>query len=148
MIKAIIFDWGRTLYDPDASGLYVDANCVIGTLAARYQLAIVALATDGNFRRRFEALERCGVKQYFAPILFDTTNKDDLYEAALAELGLPPSAVAVVDDRVVRGVRWANRRGAMSIWLRRGKFAEEFPNIETGSPRHTITSLSELSRIL
>ena len=40
MIKSIIFDWGRTLHDPDAHGLFPGAREVVEELAKCYTLVL------------------------------------------------------------------------------------------------------------
>lgn len=66
----------------------------------------------------------------------------------LARLGLKVEDVAIVDDRVKRGITWGNQHGAITIWLRKGKFMLELPDDDSGKPTHTINDLTELCSIL
>ena len=151
-LRAIIFDWGRTLHDSDHAALFPEAARVVEQLSARYTLAIVALITRGDVEAGAE--ERCAIlrasdlERHFSALLFAPADKDSLYAPALGRLRLSPREAAIVDDRVIRGIRWGNRAGATTIWLRRGKFAQEVPDEETGAPTHTIADLGQLLDIL
>src|SRR5947209_1167650 len=110
MIKLIIFDWGRTLYDNDHERLFPDTISVLMKMSNNYQLAIVSLAVDGNFEKRWEALKKNDLLKYFVSVYF-TQDKDAAYEKTLTQLSLRPDEVLIVDDRVVRGINWANKHG-------------------------------------
>ncbi len=151
-LRAIIFDWGRTLHDSDHAALFPEAARVVEQLAARYTLAIVALIARGDFEAGVEErraiLRTSGLERHFSALLFAREDKDSLYSLALRRLRLSPEEVAIVDDRVIRGVRWGNRAGATTIWLRRGQFARELPDEDTGAPTHTIADLGQVLDIL
>jgi FMN phosphatase YigB (HAD superfamily) len=143
-LKAIIFDWGRTLYDPEKQALFPCAEEALAELAGRYILAIVSLATDGDFARRYAILKATNLERYFDVIQFAQKDKDSLYEQTISQLGLKPDEVAIVDDRVIRGIRWGNQHGALTIWMRNGKFKDEMPDEQTGQPDYIITDIEEL----
>jgi FMN phosphatase YigB (HAD superfamily) len=144
MIKAIIFDWGRTLYDGENQMLFPGTENVLQILSALYILVIVSLASDGNIEKRIQILRECGIEKYFAAVYFAQNDKDSLYELALARLAITAREVVIVDDRVVRGIKWGNACGATTIWLRRGKFMNEEPSKETGPPTYVISRLEEV----
>ncbi|WP_149404024.1 HAD hydrolase-like protein, partial [Dictyobacter arantiisoli] len=88
-----------------------------------------------------------GIEPYFRLIRFSQKDKDHLYESVLSELALNPFEVAIVDDRVIRGIRWGNKRGATTVWLKKGKFSHEEPSEDTGIPTYTIQNIEELCTI-
>lgn len=150
-VEAVIFDWGRTLYDSDKGDLFPGVPDLLARLARRYRLAIVSLITgdyDARLAGRLALLRERNIARHFSVVLFGRDDKDGLYATALARLQLDARDVAIVDDRVVRGIRWGNRRGATTIWLRGGKFAGELPDDETGRPTHTIGSITDLDGLL
>jgi FMN phosphatase YigB (HAD superfamily) len=144
VIRAIIFDWGRTLYDSESQALFPQTEKVLKILSKQYILAIVSLASDGNIERRQQVLQAYDIKKYFTAIYFAQKDKDPLYTMALSTLALSPQEVAIVDDRMIRGIRWGNIHGAMTIWVKQGKFMYEEPNDETGMPTYTIRNLEEI----
>jgi FMN phosphatase YigB (HAD superfamily) len=144
MIKAIIFDWGRTLYDSERQALYPHTEEVLSDLSIKYKLIIVSLASDGNISQRNSLLQDSGIAKYFTAVYFAERDKDSLYRIALQALDLKPQEVAIVDDRVIRGIRWGNQHGATTIWLRQGKFMDEEPDEETGAPTYCISKIEDM----
>lgn len=148
MISLIIFDWGRTLYENEKEKLFPETIDLLRSLSKKYKLAIVSLVTDGDFEKREKILRENNLNQYFSSILFTKTDKDKLYDRTLLNLNVEPQNVVIVDDRVIRGIRWGNKRGAKTIWLKNGKFSNDLPTEETGQPTNTITSLKDLQGVL
>ncbi|MBI4032321.1 HAD hydrolase-like protein [Candidatus Berkelbacteria bacterium] len=152
MIRAIIFDWGRTLHDPEGRRIYPDAIETIPQLAERYRLAICTIVGTSTESVRVLKVRTSPIGRFFRSVRSTTVAqvKDLLFEKTLDDLGLVPAEVVVVDDRVKRGVAWANRVGATSVWLHRpgGKFSDELPTAETGQPTYIITALDELPGVL
>lgn len=148
MIKAIILDWGRTLYDRENDWLFPEAEQLLDYLSKKYKLAIVSLATNELPEERQRLIRDLGIADYFEMILIDSKDKDQMYEQVLQQLEITPQELAVVDDRVIRGICWGNRKGAKTIWFKKGKFSDELPNEQTGNPDHTIGDLKELYNLL
>jgi FMN phosphatase YigB (HAD superfamily) len=123
-----------------------------GLSRAGYRLAIVSRATSPNHAARAAerraAIATHGLARYFDPGIFAVEDKDRAYADALRDLSLPPAQVAIVDDRMRRGIRWGNQHGALTIWFRNGKFADELPDDDIGPPAHTIARLAELRGVL
>ncbi len=144
MVKAIIFDWGRTLYDSENQMLFPGTEAILQILTKLYMLVIVSLASDGNIEKRLQIVRECGIEKYFAAVYFARNDKDSLYTIALSRFAWTPREVAIVDDRIVRGISWGNANGATTIWLRRGKFMNEEPDGKTGPPAYIVSSLEEI----
>jgi len=148
MKKLIIFDWGRTLFDNESNALFPETKSLLAYLTPKHVLAIVSLAPDGDFERRWRVIRGEGIEPHFGSILFTATDKNALYPMTLAKLGMATHETTIVDDRMVRGIAWGNRNGATTIWFQNGKFAHELPNEITGTPTHTIHALDELYSFL
>ncbi len=146
-IKAIIFDWGRTLHDPESDSLYPGVRDIVMALSKNYGLALVSLAKSDSPEGRRKKIGESGIAEYFKTILVGVEDKDNLYEEALTNLKATPQEVVIVDDRVIRGIAWGNRRGAVTIWIRQGRFADELPSTQTGSPTFTINDLKEIESL-
>jgi|SRR3989344_9235800 len=148
-VQHIIFDWGRTIYDPETEALFAGVKEMLPKLAEKYTLYIVSLATKGEdeIKKRRKMIKDLGVEGYFEDIFFAPEDKDALYEGLVAKRGLNLVETAVVDDRVIRGIAWGNRNGATTVWFQNGKFGEELPNTETGDPTHLITEFIQLKNI-
>lgn len=144
MIKGIIFDWGRTLYDNEREELFPETEEVLKNLSKIYQLAIVSLAKDGNFEKRWKIIKGKDLGKYFKSTLFTQDDKDKLYVDTLEKMKLKPNEVVVIDDRIIRGVAWGNKHGAKTVWIKKGKFSNELPDEVTGAPTFIINNLKEV----
>ena len=143
----MIFDWGRTLHDPETDTLFRGVATLLQKLSPAYDLVLVSLAKSDSPENRRERIAASGIAHHFKLILVGGEEKNELYEKALETLGAAPRDVVVVDDQVLRGVRWGNQRGTRTIWLRNGKFARELPTQETGNPTFTITNITEVASL-
>ena len=147
-LTTLIFDWGRTIHDPERDILFEGVTELIPEFAAKYTLALVSLAKSETPEGRRKSIEESGIAQYFDHILVGADDKNEMYEKLLTELAVNPQEIALIDDRTVRGIAWGNRKGATTIWFQNGKFALELPTQETGDPTHIISSFEELKNIL
>ncbi|OGZ00561.1 MAG: hypothetical protein A2946_02315 [Candidatus Liptonbacteria bacterium RIFCSPLOWO2_01_FULL_53_13] len=154
-IKAIIFDWARTLYDPDDTKKeFPESEAVLTYCRDKgLRLAVVSLLSkqytpDTTVAMRTELIEASPLRKYFEIALVVEENKYKALDEAVARLGFPRSQILIVDDRTVRGVKYGNHRGHPTVWLQKGKFAGELPDGTTGEPTYTIHKLGELKNIL
>ncbi|MFH1161932.1 MAG: HAD hydrolase-like protein [Candidatus Jorgensenbacteria bacterium] len=147
-VRAIIFDWGRTLYDSDTKREYVESDSLLKYLQSRgYKLFLVSLVSplaNATLQERKLQVENSPLRKYFEVALVTDTDKDALFDRIVEQLNLPRGEILIVDDRVVRGIRYGNRHGHPTVWVKQGKFSEELPNADTGIPTYTINSLPEL----
>ena len=149
MIRMIVFDYGRTLYDRETDQLFPDAVFVVKQLSRKYKLSIVSYSTKENEAERIDVLKINGILRCFDVIRFtnDVDKKSQEYNNILQEFNLKAHEVAVVDDYVIRGIAWGNQAGATTVWYQNGKFANVMPDEKTGQPNFIIHSLSELTDI-
>ena len=151
MVKAIIFDWGRTLYDSEQDALFPAVPTLLAELSQCYILAIVSLVSGAYAPRvaaRRATITEADIGRFFTAIAFVPDDKEGAYRDVLARLALSATDVAIVDDRMRRGIAWGNAHGATTIWLQRGRFAAEFPDAVTGPPTHIIGAIEELTTVL
>lgn len=155
-ITAILFDWGWALYDShDRKELSGSEEALTFCKSKGYRLALVSLVTkrytpDTSKSEREQQIESSLLRKYFEFVLVtdDETGKDKALDEAVERLGILRANILIVDDRTVRGIRYANLKGHPSVWLQRGKFADELPDESIGRPTQTIHSLGELKDIL
>lgn len=152
MIKAVIFDWGRTLYDSERKIEFPEAEGVLKFCKTRgLRLAVVSLTSsvsNATLEERTQQVDHSPLRQYFELALVTDADKDVLYDQVVQHFGLPREEILIVDDRVIRGIRYGNEHGHPTVWIKKGKFAGELPNAQTGMPTHTITALAQLKDIL
>jgi len=166
-VKAVIFDWGRTIYDKDNEVLFPETIDVLEYCSKKYDLAVVSLAIDGDIEGRFQKLDRFDIRKYFKLCLFSDTHesfiaqdasreevekvkfaqKDMLMRNAVGNLNYKPEEIVLVDDRILR-MAWAIRNKIKTIWIKKGKFAHETPDPNIGNPDYTVSSLKEIMDII
>ncbi|MDP7115495.1 MAG: HAD hydrolase-like protein, partial [Candidatus Woesearchaeota archaeon] len=143
MIKVVIIDWARTLFEAETYALYPEAKDLVQYLSQKYKLALVSLCKREPVPERRALIDSLELTQYFEQILIDPEDKNKLYEQAFEHFKVKPEEIAILDDRTVRGVQWGNKKGCKTIWVKQGKFKDELPNEETGQPNYKIDSLGE-----
>lgn len=144
-IRLIIFDFGKTLFDGDQP--LPDVQDVLAYLAEKeYWLRIASILGDDNATAddRMALLRSHDLLRYFEQCRFLRARQkfEMLYDMAGK---VEPQHIAVIDDRAAdgRALHWGYLHGALTIWLRRGQFANELPPPER-TPTYTISALREL----
>jgi FMN phosphatase YigB (HAD superfamily) len=144
VINAIIFDWKRTLYDPDKGSLIVGARDIL-ELIKQHHIPLELIGKGGD--EMYAEVDRLGVREYFADIVFHPDSKDrSLFEPKVQKSD--PQATLFIGDRVRSELAIGNALHGTTIWLRQGKFADELPENETQNPTYVVSSLAELGILL
>lgn len=152
MIKAAIFDWGRTLFDSENKREFPEARDVLEFCKNRgLRLATVSLVSavsNAALEERTQQVERSPLRPYFELALVTDVDKDVLFDQVVQHFGLPREVILIVDDRTIRGIRYGNAHGHPTVWIKKGKFSNELPNEQTGMPTYMISELAQLPKIL
>lgn len=150
--EGVIWDIGRTILDPGHVVVSGVRQALVHCERRGYWQGIASILRPGvTAADRLAAMEEIGLRGHFDRdrIRFTTepTKFDILDEVSQ---GVSLDKIVVIGDRTAdfRCLHWAHERGVgKSIWLRRGKFANELPP-PNRQPTHTIESLRELMGIL
>ena len=157
-IKAIIFDWGGTLVDDHMTEELPESEQVLDYCRGKgYRMAVASL-TKYLERRKAQFLTT-PLNKFFEAMLGAEINKGEesdinldkknkMFDQIVQHFGLPRNEILIVDDRAFRGVKYGNKNGHPTVWIQKGKYANELPNAETGQPTYTIHDLKELKDIL
>ncbi|MBR9699848.1 HAD hydrolase-like protein [Candidatus Woesearchaeota archaeon] len=151
MVKGIIFDYNRTLFDPVNKSLIPGAKEVLDNLSQNgFKIALMSRTSDKT--KRMEQIHRIGIMDNFSHIQLiqkDTEDKGFHHLKACADkMSLPASELAVVGDRVRSEIRLGKKLDMLTIWYKAGKYSDEMPMAEDEAPHHTITQLGEVIRIV
>ncbi|MBI5457227.1 HAD hydrolase-like protein [Candidatus Kaiserbacteria bacterium] len=138
---AVIFDFNRTIYDPETGGMLSGARAVLDTLRARaVPLYLVSKADES----RPQLLEELGVKDFFTESFFVERKDPTLFFEILRRADVHPKQMYVVGDHLHKEIRCGNQCGMRTIWLKRGKFADLEPAIEADHPWKTVGEMDEV----
>lgn len=152
-IKAIIFDWGRTLYDVDNKKEISDSEDVLLYCKQKgYKMCVASLArplTGDSVEKRKRQIENSSLGKYLDMLeVSDTKEKDEMLDNLVRKLNIPKTEILFVDDRVVKSIKYGNKNGHPTVWLKSGPFSNELHNSETGTPTFIIETLSELKNLI
>lgn len=142
-MKTIIFDWKRTLYDPNNKSLIKGSLRLLSFLKQKkYLLVLIGKGSNDMYQE----IERLDVKQYFTNVFFKEGKKNDnLFKKYV--LKSDPGSTIVVGDRVRSEIEVGNRLKSITIWIKQGKFAEELPLSKKQTPTYIVNSLLDLKKL-
>lgn len=137
----IVFDFNRTLFDPNTQALYADAKAVLIRLAAQHELFLISI----NKPERKLLLEKLGIQRFFSKITFVeqktfTTFTDMLNNAV---------DVIVVGDRIAEEIRLGKLLGYTTIHVQQEeKLVYQQPLRMSDQPDYAVTHLEEILAIV
>lgn len=140
----IIFDWKRTLYDPDSKKLI---KGTLDLLKFLKQKGInVILIGKGGYEMNQE-VKRLKVKKYFTKIIFQEDKKSKkLFTPFISKRN--PKLTIFVGDRVRSELKIGNQLNATTIWIKQGRFSKELPLNNNQNPTYIINSIPELTKLI
>lgn len=143
-MKAVIFDYNRTIYNPDTDQLMDGAKQVLDQLQKNGVTLFLIAKGDDERKKRIETL---GLIPYFKGIIVNQKKSAEDYQDCLSSCEKGTTFFAV-GDRIKEEIRHANSCGITTIWFRNGKFANEEPERTEEQPRHTVRSLAEIPDLI
>lgn len=140
----IVFDWKRTLYDPEERTLIADGAELLAYLKDK-QVSL-ALVGKGD-KDMYAEVERLGVQDFFSQVVFREGAKDAVLFKPFVDR-MHPEKTIFVGDRVRSELAIGNALGATTVWVRSGKFADEPPADFAEEPTYIVNSLSGVRQVL
>jgi len=142
--KIVVFDFNRTLYDPERRVLIKGVLPVLKSLVYRgYALYVVSTAAPS----RHKLMKDLGLGEYFEKMVV-TNNKKKSFDLLLKNKSIDLEKSFVVGDRVRKEIRYGNLAGLKTVWVRAGKFAKETPRFQTEKPNHKAKNIRAILKIL
>ena len=136
----IIFDYNRTIFDPDTDNLYPGVLNLLQKLSEKYELFLISR----NEPLRKKRLEELTIKNYFKKILFVDTKTKQIFEEIVGDA----NSVIVVGDSISDEIKIGNQLGLTTIRLKKGKFATETPKDTYEIAQFEIADINELENII
>jgi FMN phosphatase YigB (HAD superfamily) len=137
MIYSIIFDWKRTLYDPGKASLVDGVVEVLDFLSVQN----IPLFLIGKGQQEMhDEVTRLGISKFFQDIVFVKESKDPKDFLKYIDLYNPKNTV-VIGDRIKSEIKIGNSIGATTIWVKKGKFANEEAESDEEKPDYIISNL-------
>ncbi len=142
-MKAIIFDFNRTLYDPDQGSFVKGAVDSLQKLKEeKFLLFLIGKGTN----ERANLINELGLHRYFDEII--VKEEKEIEDFRYLKKKYPDADFYVFGDRVKKEIRFGNECGFKTIWFKNGKFASEAPENDQEKPWKTIEDYEELEMAL
>lgn len=151
MIKGIIFDFNRTIYDPDKQALSEGALDILKTLKQQgYKMALMSSANNKEEREVF--VKQLGIKKFFNKIITIIEGREEKsikhFEECAQGMDLPNNQVLAVGDNIKREIAIGNQAGMTTVRYQVGKHAQEKPASEEEKADYVITHFNQLINLL
>lgn len=145
MKPIIIFDFNRTIYDPESNCLLPGTELVLSILLKRgFILYLISRAAES----RKELIEKLNISKYFKNIIVTPQKSKDDFNNILGKEDVIRERSFVVGDRVREEIKIGNQLGLNTVWLQRGKFASEFPQNLDEQPTYIIKELKDFLEVV
>lgn len=136
----IIFDWKRTLYDPDSKTL-INGTLQLLKYLKQKNVALFLIGKGGSEMN--QEVKRLKIYKYFSKIIFEEEKKSErLFKPFISKKN--SSLTLIVGDRVRSELEIGNKLKVITIWVKQGKFAEELPLNKNQKPIYIVYSIFEL----
>lgn len=140
--KLIIFDFLRTIYDPDRREFIEDAIKVVKTLRKRNKVVLYT-SREGD-KNRDDVLGDNKIYDYFDKVYLVESKKAEDFEKIALELEFDKNQTFVVGDRIQGEIFLGNKIKFKTVWFRNGKYKDVYPKNENEKPDYLIYGLKEL----
>lgn len=146
--KIIIWDFNRTLYNPDAGALIEGAVDVLICARQKGYTSILFSKNKAGETPIKEQLDRLDISEYFQAVI-ESEEKDIKDIERLLSLYLPDKTNSyLISDRAQTDISVGNALGFKTVWFKNGKFAHDLPRTTKETPLFTIDRLIQFKRIL
>lgn len=78
-------------------------------------VSLVSAQANATLEERTDAIERSPLRKYFEIALVTDKNKDEIFDAIVTHFGISRADIFIVDDRIIRGIRYGNMHGHPTI---------------------------------
>lgn len=141
--ELIMFDFNRTLYNPDKKELIKGAKSVL----EKYFKAEIRMILISRLEKDRQCIVReMGIEKYFDEIVFVKEKNEKLFKTFLEKYN--PQKVYVVGDYLYEEIRYGNMNNMKTIWIRNGKFKDVQPQSAYDKPNYTIDNISKITSII
>ena len=136
----IIFDYNRTIFDPEKNELYSGVFEMLKRLAGKHELFLISR----NEPSRKDKFEKLGIKNYFKKIRFVDEKNAETFKELISD----SKNVLVVGDSIRDEIKTGNNLGLITVRLKNGKFSNEISVSLEEKPTFNISEITELEKII
>lgn len=144
-VKIVIFDFRRTLYDPDKDKLITGAKSLLQFF--KDKKILIYLIGKGDSSLKVKARE-LGIAGFFKEMIFRENKPLSLYKNVLIKTGCRKNDCLAIGDRIKEEIKTCNLLGIKTIWFKNGKYASEKPTSKNELPSFTVRNLNEICDLI
>ena len=116
-MKTIIFDFNRTIFDPDSGALATGAKKVLRTLQTR---GFALLLLSRKERGRKERVRTLDIERNFLGVYFVDEKTSQEFQRLFAAHSVSIPESYVIGDRLEEEIAIGNEFGLRTIWIKHG----------------------------
>jgi len=147
-IEAVLFDFGRTIYDSEAGSLFPETIKTLENLSQKgLKLGLLTVAETDDLDSRVKELDYLGLSGFFQSIdIVPRNTKGKDFTKLLKDFGMEEKTdnCLVVGDNLEREITAGNTIGAFTVWTRQRLSDDWKPQNEIQTPKATIEAIEEL----
>jgi FMN phosphatase YigB (HAD superfamily) len=141
--KLVIFDFNRTIYDPENGKLIKGVKWVLSRLLkAKVKMILVSK----NEKDRAALFSKFGLEKYFEELFFVEDKSEEVFRKIAKKYH--SSNIYVVGDYLHEEIYYGNLIGAETIWFRSGKFSDLKMRNKQDKPNYIIKELKALIPVI
>jgi len=147
-IEAVLFDFGRTIYDSEMGSLFPGTIKTLESLSEQgLKLGLLTVAETNDLDSRVKELDNLGLSGFFQSIdIVPRSTKGKDFKKLLRDFGMEEKTenCLVVGDNLKREITAGNTIGAFTVWTRQRLSDDWKPQNEIQTPKVTIEAIEEL----
>ncbi|OGM04314.1 hypothetical protein A2715_02750 [Candidatus Woesebacteria bacterium RIFCSPHIGHO2_01_FULL_39_32] len=141
MIKLIIFDFNRTLFNVEKGSLIPRCLEMLDKLSVRYDLAILSTQKRGRDLHIQKLFGKTKVKN---TVIVDEKSTEN-FQKIMANFDVAPSETLIVGDYLKEEIAIGNKIGSFTVWFKNGKFSKEKPENKYEKPNFILRELNYIN---
>jgi len=114
-MKAIIWDFNSTLYNPLSQKLYKDAKEILERASQKYKQALITSAIT-KAKERNILIKKVGIQNFFDHIDINIKTKK-VFLHVCEKFECKPTEVYVIGDSYLKEISVGNKLGMKTIWF-------------------------------
>ena len=146
--KIIIWDFNRTIYNPDTQTLIEHAGEVIQYAQQQKYKNIIFSKNNAGTLPVQQLLATFQLDSFFNDFVENTEKSISTLIPILKKYHVNKKLSFFISDRAQSDIPIGNALGLQTVWFRNGKFANEEPREKSEFPHYTITNFLEFKNIL
>ena len=144
MIKAVIFDFNRTLFDPYNQKLYPGALNLVRDLKGKFKLGLVTTSGKG----RDKSISESGLRYLFDFVRIVRVKDESVFDEFLKMYDYKPSELVIIGDWLGDEIAAGNNIGATTIWINKWAVTDMWVNNKNEQPDFVAVSYEDIKNIL